>query len=158
MKLYELIPPDHIKLNIEAGKPTKVIEELVDVLTDAGALSDRELVLQNVLDREAQVGTGIGYGVAIPHAEPGPYQRPIVAVGRLIKPVNFHAPDGVKATLVFLLLTPEETPALHVRLLARICRLTRSKALRDRLAAAKTPEEAAAVIESTEMDYPELTP
>lgn len=158
MKLQQLIPPERICLDIEAKTPEAVIDVLIKMLADAGAIKDPELVKQNVMERERQVGTGIGFGVAIPHAEPGPYPVPIAAFGRLIKPVDFKSPDGKKVRLVFLLLTPEKTPSLHVRLLARICRLTRSAELREQLLNVATPAEAARKIAELETDYPELTP
>ena len=135
-----------------------MIETLVDLLFNSGAITDREKVIESVIDREKQVGTGVGFGVAIPHAEPGLFSEPLAAFGRLVKPVDFHAPDGKKVNLVFLLLTPEKTPALHVRLLARICRLTRSQYLRNRLLRVATPKEAAKIIAEMETDYPELIP
>lgn len=158
MKLQQLIPPERICLDIDAKTPEAVIDALIKTLSDAGAIDDPELVKRNVMERERQVGTGIGFGVAIPHSEPGPYPEPIAAFGRLTNPVDFRSPDGKKVRLVFLLLTPEKTPALHVRLLARICRLTRSAALREQLLNVPTAFEAAAKIAELETDYPELTP
>jgi len=158
MKLQELIPPARIRLDIQANTPEEVIKILVDALAETHAIDDPEAVKRSVLKREKQVGTGIGYGVAIPHTEPGSFPQPLVVFGRLAKPIDFHAPDRKKARLVFLLLTPDRTPALHVRLLARICRLTRSRVLRNRLLEVSSPEEAADTIAELEADYPELTP
>lgn len=158
MKLQQLIPPERICLDIDAKTFEDVIDTLVGILKNTGGVDDFEAVRKSVIDRERQVGTGIGFGVAIPHAEPGPFPEPLAAFGRLVKPVDFHAPDGSKAQLVFLLLTPDETPALHVRLLARICRLTRSENLRRELHKAVSPEEAAKIIADFESDFPELTP
>lgn len=157
MKLQQLLSPDRIKLDIEAKDREGVIDQLVGVLAEAGVIDNIDEVRQMVIDREHQVGTGIGYGVAIPHAEPGPFSQPLAVLGRLVKGVDFQAPDKATVRLVFLLLTPDETPALHVRLLARICRLTRAKQLRQKLLEVETPEEAAEVIASAEADYPELT-
>ncbi|MBC8466092.1 PTS sugar transporter subunit IIA [bacterium] len=157
MKLKELIPPEHICLDVQATSPEEVINILVDVLADAGAIIGKDEIKKSVLKRENQVGTGIGFGVAIPHAEPGPFPKPLAAFVRLAKPVDFRAPDKQKANLVFLLLSPDENPALHVRLLARICRLTRSEDLRSELCKAKTAEMAAQKIAELESDYPELS-
>ncbi len=158
MKLKNLIPPERIVLDIDSTSTEDVIQSLVDVLVDSGLNFNRDEVIRNVIDRERQVGTGVGYGVAIPHAEPGPYGQPAAVFARLAKPVDFHAPDGKKANLVFLLLTPDKTPALHVRLLARICRLTRSENLRQQLLKAKDKFEAANTISEIEASFPELTP
>lgn len=158
MKLSQLLPPDRIKLDIKARDREDVITQLVEILTKAGVIDDKEKVTRMVIERENQVGTGIGYQVAIPHSEPGPYSYPLAALGRLSEGIDFQAPDGTPVKLVFLLLTPDETPALHVRLLARICRLTRAGKLRSRLLSATSAEEASRFIVETEADYPELTP
>lgn len=158
MKLNDLIPPERILLDINASSVEEVISALVHCLSEGTPMMQPVCVIQAVLNRERQVGTGIGNGVAIPHAEPGPYPEPLVALGRLAIPVDFHAPDGVKTRLVFLLLTPEDKPALHVRLLARICRLTRSAVLREHLMQAASPAGASQIINAFESDYPELNP
>ncbi len=158
MKLYQLLSPDRIMLDIPATDCESVIDCLVTVLEKSGAIDNHELVKKMVLDRECQVGTGIGYGIAIPHADPGPFAEPIVAFGRITQGVDFHAPDGGEARLIFLLLTPDKTPALHVRLLARICRLTKSETLREQLLEVKDAEQASAIIAAAEVDYPELNP
>ncbi len=158
MKLKELIPPERILLDINAASVEEVIAMLVDHLAKTEHWLKTAAVKQAVLERERQVGTGIGNGVAIPHAEPGPYPEPLVALGRLVRPVDFHAPDGKKAQLVFLLLTPEDLPALHVRLLARICRLTRARELRNMLLDAASAIEVSCIIDAHEKEYPELNP
>ncbi len=158
MKLHELLSPEHISLDVPARDRDGIINHLVDMLADINAINDREAVRKMVLKREHEVGTGIGYGVAIPHTEPGPFPHPLAAFARLTRGINFHAPDGDKARLIFLLLTPDRTPALHVRLLARICRLLKSEALRNKLLEAENPEAAARAITDAEADFPELTP
>lgn len=158
MKLHELLKPDRILLDFSASNREDVINCLVDLLVDAGAIENPESAKKAVIEREHEVGTGIGYGVAIPHAEPGPFPAPLAALTRLNKGINFHSPDNDKARLIFLLLTPDKTPALHVRLLARICRLLRSDALRKTLLEAEDVETVARAISESEADYPELMP
>ncbi len=158
MKLHELLTSDHILLDMQAQDRESVIESLVNLLAKARDLEDADAVKNMVIEREHEVGTGIGYGVAIPHTEPGPFPRPLAAFGRLAKGVNFHSPDGGLSRLIFLLLTPDRSPALHVRLLARICRLLKSQKLRNKLLEADNPLVAADILAQAETDFPELTP
>ncbi len=158
MKLHELLVPDHISLDFSARDCESIINHLVDLLADTNSIDNRDAAKKLVLEREREVGTGIGYGVAIPHTEPGPFQSPQVAFCRLVRGINFQAPDGSKARLIFLLLTPDRTPALHVKLLARICRLLKSEDLRKQLLEATDPHTAATAIAEAEADFPELTP
>jgi len=158
MKLYQLLTSERIRLGIAAKSRDEVIVQLVNLLASETIITDPETVTAQLLERERQVGTGVGFGVAIPHADPGPYSEPALAFARLTEKLNFNAPDGGGADLVFLLLTPDKTPALHVRLLARMCRLIRSAGLRNMLLTAETPEEVIAGICAVEADFPELNP
>ena len=158
MKLHQLLTPDRIMLDIRADNREDVIYQLTNVLEQIGAVQDHRPIMEMVLKRELQMGTGIGYGVAIPHTDPGPFPEPVGAFGRIRKGIDFHAPDGKPAQLIFLLLTPDKTPALHIRLLARICRLLKSKQLREQLLQAADAEQAAAAIAEAETDFPELNP
>lgn len=158
MKLHELLKPEHITLDFKARNREEVIDELIELLVKSSAIDDPVKVKRMVIEREHEVGTGIGYGVAIPHSEPGPFPQPRAAFMRLKKGVDFYAPDGETARLIFLLLTPDRTPALHVRLLARICRLLKSQSLRERLLEAASVEDAYKAIYEAEADYPELIP
>jgi len=157
MKLHKLLKIDRILIDFSTGKREAVIEELVKVLAQTGGITNQEEVTRLVLERESEVGTGIGYGVAIPHTEPGAFPNPLIAFCRLKTGVNFHSPDGGTARLIFLLLTPESTPALHVRLLARICRLMKPKSVRNSLLEAESAQDIANIIAEAEADYPELT-
>ncbi|MDP8240640.1 MAG: PTS sugar transporter subunit IIA [Candidatus Hatepunaea meridiana] len=158
MKLHELITPDHILLDLSVKNREDVIENMVNLLVEAKTLDNPDKVKKMVIDRERELGTGIGFDVAIPHAEPGPFPVPIAAFCRLAKGVNFNAPDKNPAHLIFLLLTPDRMPALHVRLMARICRLLKSKSLRKELLEAQNAQAAARIIAEAEADFPELNP
>lgn len=158
MKLHQLLSQDRIIFDIDAKKREEVIERMVTTLKDAGAISDDIAVTKMVLNRENQVGTGIGYGVAIPHADPGDFPAPLAVFCRTKRGIDFSAPDGTKANLIILLLTPDNTPALHVRLLARICRLMKSESLRKQLLKATDPSMASEHFAKAEADYPELNP
>ena len=157
MKLHNIIKTDRILLDFSADKREAVIEKLVDVLAETNGITNPQAVTRLVLERENEVGTGIGYGVAIPHTEPGAFANPLLVFCRLKTGVNFHSPDGGTARLIFLLLTPENTPALHVRLLARICRLMKPKSIRNELLEASKPQDVANIIIQAEADFPELT-
>ncbi len=158
MKLCELLHSDHVTLDIKENSREAVIKTLIGMLSATRSIQDSESILKLVVARENDVGTGIGYGVAIPHAEPGPYPKPLVAFGRLSKGLDFHAPDKQKAKLIFLLLTPDKTPALHVRLLARICRLLKSDQLRKDLLEVEDVKSATEIFAKAEEDFPELNP
>lgn len=158
MKLYELLHPERIALDMHANSREEVVQKLVNLLPPSACVPSVAAVINMVLKREKEVGTGVGYGVAIPHADPGPFPEPVVAFARLATPINFNAPDKVPARFIFLLLTPERRASLHVRMMARICRLSRSYALREKLETVTEPEEVVRLLAFTEADFPELNP
>lgn len=101
---------------------------------DAGALLDQ------LLAREAEQSTGIGGGLALPHATVTGLQQTLLVVGRTREGVDFAAPDSRPVDLVFLLLSPPEAQAQHLRVLARLARIFVAEERVERLRSATGPE------------------
>jgi PTS system nitrogen regulatory IIA component len=118
------------------------------VLHELCAAAARELGLdaaevhEAVMERERLGPTGMGEGVAIPHARLRGLTAPAGAFARLVEPADFEAIDGRKCDLVFLLLAPSDAGADHLRALARISRVFRQEAIRAALRNAQTTEAA----------------
>jgi mannitol/fructose-specific phosphotransferase system IIA component (Ntr-type) len=100
-----------------------------------------------VLEREATASTGLGDDVAVPHAVIAGLPRPVLALGLAPAGVDFNAPDGAPAKLVFLLLMPPRAHDQEVRILAQIARAVIEPASRARLLEAKTLNEVVALVE-----------
>jgi nitrogen PTS system EIIA component len=93
-------------------------------------------VLESAMEREHLGGTGVGEGVAVPHARVRGLDGPVGVLATLASPVGFDAPDGRDADLVFLLVSPAEAGADHLKALARITRVMRRPEMRNALRAA----------------------
>lgn len=138
---------------LTARTPTEAIDELfVSLEGRLGALTDP--ARRAVLDREALTPTGLGEEVAIPHAAVEGLTKPVLALGRSSPGIDFDAPDGLPARLVFLLLVPPRAPEHEVRLLALLARVLIDPASRGALFDARTQEEVAAVFASREPALP----
>jgi mannitol/fructose-specific phosphotransferase system IIA component (Ntr-type) len=125
---------------IVARDKKSVIAELTRHLTErAGA--DFAEVLGAVEEREAVLSTGIGFGVAIPHARSPAVRELSLVCGVSPTPVSFDSIDGEPVRLFFLIVGPEASAGQHVKVLSRIARLVRRENLRQRLCEAATPEE-----------------
>jgi fructose-specific phosphotransferase system IIA component len=148
--LSELLTPDRVRVPLQARSKEALLEELVGVLADAGAIADAEHVLHAVRERERVLSTGVGSGVAIPHGKSEGVPELVMAAGVTREPVEFDALDGEPVTLLFLLVGPESAAGQHVKALSRISRLVRRDAFRDRLVAARTPEEFVAIVQEAE--------
>lgn len=123
--------------------------QVLAAAADAGARLfqlDAQMVLDALLEREAAGSTGVGYGVAVPHARIPGLDRPRAMFIRLEAPVAFEALDGQPVDLLFVLLSPEDSGVDHLRALARISRLMRQAELRAQLRLARSPEAILALL------------
>jgi PTS system fructose-specific IIC component len=87
------------------------------------------------------ISTGIGKGVAIPHAKFDLITKPIVALGRSEDGIKFESLDGLKVNLIFLLLSPKDNPAGYVKILGKTARLLDNDRIRESLLQAETPQD-----------------
>ena len=124
-----------------------MIDALVDALVKTGKIrpEDREAVRKAVKDREVSKSTGIGYGIAMPHASVAGVSDVVVVVARLNPPVDFQALDDKPVSLCVLLLTPQGQFQRHLQTLAAFARFLNDKEHRAKLETAQTAEEMLAV-------------
>lgn len=141
MPLSDLLTIDRIKIPLEASSKEDLLRELVSLVAHSDGISDPDAVLQAVHERESILSTGIGHGVAIPHGKSPAVPELRMAAGRAASPVDFDALDGQPVALFFLLVGPESAAGPHIKALSRISRIVRRDDVRDRLIAARTPDE-----------------
>jgi PTS system fructose-specific IIC component len=150
MRLTSLLQPELIKLELEQRSKPAVLEELINLMMDAHRLKDRDGFARAVLDRETQRSSGIGRGVAIPHARNEAISQASIALGRSREGVDFEALDQAPVHLVFLLATPLNAGADHLKALARLARILRHSEYRQAILDAQTKEEIIQIIEEAE--------
>jgi PTS system nitrogen regulatory IIA component len=152
MKLSDILTPERIVVDSDGGfvrqKPD-AIRILSHILAPAVGV-DQPLIERQLTERERLQSTGIGDGVAIPHTsiDAAPYQ----AAALLLCPlgVPFDAIDGADVNIIFGVVGPKRATGEHLRTLARISRLLRDPATRDKLAHAQGPEAAYELIEAND--------
>lgn len=133
MKISELLNPEAVVADIQSRDKGKVLAELTDALVASDASLRRDEVIQVLLERERLGSTGIGDGVAIPHGKLKGIPELMLAFGRSRSGVDFDSMDGKPAHLFFLLIAPEESVGVHLKTLARISKLLKDSAVRQRL-------------------------
>lgn len=152
VRLSELLSPATIKLNLASAQRDAVLQELVGQLPElAGRPEARETLLRALREREQLHSTGIGGGIALPHARnalAGVVDRAVIVFGRHTKGIAYGAVDGIPARLFFMLVAP--TIQQHLAILARISRLLRDAKLRDELLATDRPERVIQLIREAE--------
>lgn len=141
MKLVDILTQDCIMPDLKAMGKREALEEMVEGLVFNFADLNKEKLLEAILERERLGSTGIGYGVAIPHARLKGMNGIAVLFGRSIKGVEFQAMDERPAHLFFLIAAPEDSNTAHLKVLARISRLLKDAGVRKRLMEASTQEE-----------------
>jgi len=150
MKISELLHPDAIAADLKATGKNEVLAELTDAILKVEGGLDRDEVIRVLQERERLGSTGIGEGVAIPHGKLKNAGQLLISFGRSRSGVDFDSMDGKPAHLFFLLVAPEESVGVHLKTLARISKLLKNPAVRNRLLNAETDDQLYAIITEEE--------
>jgi PTS system fructose-specific IIC component len=155
-RLVEFLAEEFVMVDLKALDKWDAIRQLVAFLMKTHRVEhiSQEELYQTVVARENEVSTAMGKGIALPHGriEKGPAIQGVMGILR--KGIDFDSPDGEPVRLIVLIVTPEEKKDLHLKVLASLSAMVRDEAIRTRLMAAISPEDAMEVIESKEArDY-----
>lgn len=146
LKIIDLLSEKVIASDLKAENKEDVLKELVGLFYQAGKIKDQKKALEVLLDREKLGSTGVGYGVAIPHGKYNETDTLIAAFGRSKKGIDFDSVDHKPVHIFFLFLAPENAANLHLRVLARSCRLLKRDTFRESLLQANDEEEILKII------------
>lgn len=138
--ISDFLAPTHVVADVRSSSKQHLLQGLAQRAGAALDLSADE-VLSALLKREELGSTGVGRGVALPHARLPTVKKPFGAMARLKQPVDFDAIDGQPVDLVFLLLLPAPPEPDHLVALASIARKLKVPETLDRLRRAKTADE-----------------
>ena len=143
MKLSELLPLSHVKADLQAKDRWQAIDELLQLLLVAGSLTKDQVERSSkaILARERSMSTGIGGGIAIPHAGVESLDKVVAALGRSEKGIEFESMDDAPVQLVILLLVPKNQTQLHLRTLATLAKFLNTKNQRQQLLQADTADK-----------------
>src|ERR1019366_5307429 len=141
LKIMDFLSPGAVLPELTAVTKRAVLEELVGVLAKEGKVKDAKITVDVLMERENLGSTGIGQGIAIPHAKTDQAGQVTAAFGLSRRGVQFDALDGDPVNIFFLLVAPPDAAALHLKALARISRLLKDKFFRQSLRETKTAVE-----------------
>lgn len=154
MQLLDILARERIALANGNGQRVRTkpeaLHRLAQLLAEGDARISVESVEDGLVKREEIQSTGVGAGVAIPHAKIDSLDRIVGAVLVCPEPIGFDAIDGEPVSILFAVLGPVKAPGEHIKTLARVSRLLRDDALRARLVAARDAEAAYELIASEE--------
>ncbi len=154
MPLSDILHNRVIKMEVRSRRKAHAVEELVDLLIEAGDLpmSLRTHALQIIAEREKIIGTGMNHGVAIPHGSTDRIDSIIGALGISREGVDFESSDGEPARIIMLLLIPRRSFQEHLRAMAATAKLMRQEQVRNDIINADTPGGVLEIIEKAEAE------
>lgn len=150
MKLSKFCEENLIVFELKAKNKEGVIKELVELASRSSLIKDKEELFKAVIEREKLVTTGVGYGVAFPHAKTKAVKGIVIVFGRSREGIEFEAMDKKLVYLFFLIAAPEDVIGAHLNVMARLSYLMKSEKSRDTLMKIKSPKELLEVLDSVD--------
>lgn len=150
MKIQDVLRKDVMLLDLQATSKEAVIDEMITSLVDKGYVTDFEVFKTGILNREAQTTTGLGDGIAMPHAKNAAVKVATVLFAKSNKGVDYASLDGHPTDLFFMIAAPEGANDTHLAALAELSKYLMKPGFADKLRSVSSPEEVIAVFDEAE--------
>jgi nitrogen PTS system EIIA component len=155
MKILDVLRKETILADMKARDKKGVLEELVTPVARVAGV-DHEHLVRVLMERERLGSTGIGDGIGIPHGKLKGLESLVLGFGLSRKGVDFESIDGLPAHIFFLLITPENSTGLHLKLLARISKILKNDSFKKKLLEANGSDEIYSIIKEEEEEEEEF--
>jgi len=150
MILKKIINVERVKVWDADVDKWAAIDELADLISSSSDGSDRDSLIDDILEREYKGSTGIGKGIAIPHARTTGVKSLVGALGISRRGIDFESEDGQPCHMVFLILAPPEESTTYLKALSAVAFIGKDEAIMSKLTSASSPGEAMSVLEEVE--------
>lgn len=150
-KVASYLKLNAVELNLESTDKKSILKELFNKLSSAQEITDAELCFKDLMYREKLGSTGIGKGVAVPHAKTQGVKELIMTLGISKNPIAYDSIDNEDVNIFFMFLSPVDLSQEYLIILARISRFIRDDLFRKQLLNAKTSEEIFEILEAKEI-------
>jgi fructose PTS system EIIBC or EIIC component len=141
MNLSTILSINTVKTGLKARDKQGIINELLGILSAAGAIKDLEAARVAVMERESRLSTGMKYGIAIPHGKTTTVEALVACVGISEAGIAFDSLDGEPSRIFILTLSPPEKTGPHLQFLAEVSQLFKDKERRAKVVQAKDSAE-----------------
>lgn len=149
MTLTQLLTEQLVKLHLEGTTKDEIMEEMIELIDQAGGLLDRKGYKQALYDREREGSTGIGFGIAIPHGKSDAVKHPCLAFGVKQEGVDWDSLDGEKVKLIFMIAVPEQYAGNeHLKILQLLARKLMDETFREQLLTIRKVEDVLQLFET----------
>jgi len=150
MKLSKFCSEDLITFELKSTDKNSVLQELVDLAAKSNLVKDAEELVKDIQEREELVTTGVGYGVAFPHAKTKATKGIVIGFGRSNAGIDFDAMDHKLVHLFFLIAAPEDAIGAHLNVMARLSYIMKSEENREKMMKVTSPGELLQIIDTVE--------
>jgi mannitol/fructose-specific phosphotransferase system IIA component (Ntr-type) len=150
VKIQDLLQKNAILPEITAKEKNDVLHQMANFMATLYGLPNGDDIAKKIIAREVDISTGIGYGIAIPHARISGIDRLFLAIGRSIEGIEFNAIDEKPVHLLFMILSPKNTSSEHTQVLSKLSRIMSYEEVRSKLLEAKSPDQFVDIIIKSE--------
>ncbi len=148
MKIQDVLRKDVMLLDLQATSKEAVIDEMIASLVDKGYVTDFDVFKTGIMNREAQTTTGLGDGIAMPHAKNAAVKEATVLFAKSNKGVDYASLDGQPTDLFFMIAAPEGANDTHLAALAELSKYLMKPGFADKLRGVSSPEEVISVFDA----------
>jgi PTS system nitrogen regulatory IIA component len=152
MKILDVLEKEAILVDLKSSDKIGILNELVVPAARITGLDHNDMV-RVLMERERLGSTGIGGGIGIPHGKLKSLEKPVLGFGLSRKGVAFESMDGQPTYLFFMLITPEHSTDMHLKLLARVSRLLKKEPLKEMMMKATSADEIISIIGEDDNDF-----
>jgi len=149
MNLRKLLVREVISLDLKGTSKEEIIQEMLDLLEQAGKLNNRKAAEKAILDRERKMSTGMQNGIAIPHGKTDSVESLIVSIGLKKEGVDFESLDGKPSVFFIMTLSPANRTGPHIQFLAEISRQLSDPSIREKILAAQNKDDVITILAGT---------
>lgn len=152
MRITDLLNKNSIKLNLSSSTKSEVIDEMVDLVENSGNLNNKEEYKKAIIAREEMSTTGIGEGVAIPHAKTKYVDKACLGAGISKNGINYESFDGSLSNLFFMIAAPDGANDTHLEVLSRLSTILMDEEFRNNLINTTSVDEFISLIDKKEIE------
>jgi fructose-specific phosphotransferase system IIA component len=152
MKITSILEKNSIETPLSAGSKSELLDKMLRLAEKSGKVNNPKEAKREILEREKIMSTGVGKGIALPHAKTNAVEDSIGALAILPDPIDYEALDGEPVDIVFLLLGRENNVGNHLRLLSKISRLMNNESFQSRLRECKSSDDVMQLLMEFEKD------
>lgn len=155
MKIQDLIQKNSIIVDLKNTDKAQVLDQMARFLCSIYSIKDPDKISSSILEREADMSTGIGFGIAIPHARLAGIDRLYMVAARSVEGIEFNALDEQPVHLIFMMVSPASTSTEHTQILSALSRIMSYEEIRKKLLQADTAEAFLEILTKGENKYVE---